>query len=541
MRHTSGATFATSPRRLGPLALAPLVLAACAPARPTPSGDRPSLVVLLVVDQFPQELLDRYDDLYVGGLRRLLDEGFNFSNATHDHAGTETAPGHTTLSTGVYPTRHGIVGNNWAVRQGEQWRGMYAVGDAESPIVGHPDMSGRSPVNILRPGLGSWLLAQDGESRVVTVSRKDRSAIGLAAQARGEVYWLADDAAAFVTSEYYRSDYPDWVVDFNRDVMPEIYADTVWETIVPPEERARTRPDTSAYELDGVHTAFPHRPADTGGDEDEASLNLWRYEYTPYPDRAVVSFAITAIGELDLGRRRSVDFLGVSLSQTDLVGHRFGPGSREQLDNLLRLDGEIGRLLDFLDEEVGPGGWVLALSADHGVLEIPEELAARGVAAGRLTLEDRQELLGAIQRGMTGWDGQGPVEQSIKRSVSALPFVARAYTFAEIESATPPDSFAVLIAHSHSRERIVGISERWGVYTLFPENVLEWSSAPATHGTPYYYDRHVPMIFLGDGIHAGSSQERVATVDVAPTLAALAGVPVPGDLDGRSLEPILAR
>jgi arylsulfatase A-like enzyme len=185
--------------------------------------------------------------------------------------------------------------------------------------------------------------------------------------------------------------------------------------------------------------------------------------------------------------------------------------------------------------------WVLALSADHGILEIPEELALRGVPAGRLTLQHRQELLDAIQRGMTGWNGEGPVEESIKSSVSSLPFVADAYTFAEVESPSPPDSFAALIAKSHSRERLVGIAERWGVYARFLENTLEWNSAPATHGSVYYYDRHVPVIFLGGGLRPGSSPDRVATVDVAPTLAGLTGVATPGDLDGRSLEPILPR
>lgn len=536
----SGATSMTRSALLATLVLGAATACQSAPP-PPPPNDGPTLVVLMSVDQLRPDLLEGYGDLYVAGFRRLLDEGFRFRNATHDHASTETAPGHTTLATGVYPTRHGIVGNNWFVREGDSWRAVYSMEDRASEILGQPTMPGRSAANILRPGLADWVLARDRDARVVSVSRKDRSAIGLSAQARGEVYWLADEAGVFVTSEYYHDDYPDWISEFNQNVMPALYSDTLWESIVPAAARTRTRPDTSRWELDGVHSYFPHRPADTGDDLNEGTRNLWRFELTPFPDRAVAELAIAAIDEHRLGRRGTVDFLGVSFSQTDLIGHRYGPRSREQLDNLLRLDREIGRVLSYLDEAVGPGRWVLALSSDHGVLDIPEHLAETGVRAGRLTREHRQQLLDAIQAGMVGWDGQEPVEASIERSIAALPFIGGAYTYADVESASPPDSFAALVAKSHSRERTVDLAERWGVYVRYQPNFLPWASAPATHGSPYYYDRHVPLLFLGGGVRRGVSAERVATVDAAPTLAALAGVRAPGDLDGRSLASIVGR
>jgi len=497
---------------------------------------------MLAVDQLEAGLLARYDALYSGGLRRLLDEGFSFQNATHDHASTETAPGHTTLATGVHPTRHGIVGNTWFVREDEGWRSVYSMEDDGSPILGHPEMPGRGPANIVRGGLADWILDRDADARVVSVSRKDRSAIGLAARAPGEVYWLAGEAGAFITSEHYRGSYPAWLADFNARVMPQVYADTVWESAVPPQARSLTRPDTSRWELDGEHTAFPHRPADTGDAGGAEGMNSWRFEFTPFPDRAVVELAMEAVRQLDLGQRATVDYLGVSLSQTDLVGHHFGPGSREQLDNLLRVDTELARLFAFFDEEVGPGRWVLAFSADHGILEIPEELAARGEPAQRLTRDHRQQLLDRIQAGVTAAPGSGGSEaKSVRDAVATLPFVAGSYTFEDVESVSPPDSFAVLFRNSHAPDKAVGLSDRWGVYVRFPEQALEWNTARATHGSPYYYDRHVPLIFLGAGVRAGTSAERVATVDAAPTLAALARIPAPDDLDGRSLESILSR
>lgn len=521
-------------------ALAFLVVAtafACRSAPPPPAapGGGPTLVVLMSIDQMRSDLLYGYSPVFTGGLRRLLDEGFAFDNATHDHAFTETAPGHHTLSTGVYPSRTGIVANTWWERDGDDWKSVYAVEDFDHPILGYPDLPGRSPANNARTGIADWMLSHDPDTRVVSVSRKDRAAIGLAAKARGEVYWIADRGGEFITSDYYHDRYPDWVTRFNRSQMPRLYSQTVWESELSPEEAAWTRPDTSRWELDGVHTWFPHRASDLVDASDPGALNHWRYEYTPFPDAAVLAFSREAIEELDLGRRGTVDFLGISLSQTDLVGHNFGPMSREQLDNLVRLDHELGAFFDYLDERVGSGRWVLAFSADHGVLDIPEQLADDGVPAARLDRDDRDRFIATIR----GAEAEGA--EAIARAIVQLPFVTAAYTFDDIESGQPADSFAVLFAHSHWRTRAPELSARWGVYTRFNQNTLEWGSNRATHGSSYKYDRDVPIVFLGAGVAQGLSSEPVATVDIAPTLARLAGVPAPDDLDGHVLESALAK
>jgi predicted AlkP superfamily pyrophosphatase or phosphodiesterase len=502
---------------------------------PAPAGS-PTLVVVLVVDQLPESLLERYDSVFTGGLRRLLDQGRVYASATHDHAETETAPGHTTLATGVFPSRHGIVANDWSEERDGEWRSVYSMADPASPILGFPEMPGRSPANMFRGGLPDWLKARSPEARIVSVSRKDRAAIGLAAQAAGEVYWMAPGAGQFVTSTYYHSDYPGWVREFNRREMPRIYADTVWQNVTPPELWSLTRPDTARYELDGVHTFFPHRASDLVDVSDPGAVNTWRYDDTPFPDVAVVEFAKTAIRELELGRRGVVDYLGVSLSQTDLVGHRFGPLSREQLDNLLRVDRLIGELLDDLDETVGPGRWVLAFSSDHGVLGIPEYLEEEGVLAHRLTRDDAVALRSAVQGASVGGLEGERLAESVERAVAALPFVAAAYTTSEIEDADArPDSFAVLFDHSFVEGRAVSVPARYGVEFRYAPNTIAWGEDPATHGSPYYYDRWVPLIFLGGSVEPGTTAEPVATVDVAPTLASLARIEAPDDLNGRVL------
>ena len=510
--------------------------AACGPSpEPAALPEGPSLVVLLVIDQLSAELLDRYAPVYEGGLRRILDAGFRFENATHDHASTVTAVGHTTLSTGVYPARHEIIGNEWFEREGDEWRSVYSMSDPDARILGHPELEGMGPANIERPGIADWIAARDPRSRIVSIAKKERSAIGLSAQATGDVYWLPETEAEFVTSDVYMSSYPDWVRDFNRTEMPVLHGATIWESIVPPALASLSRSDTSRWEFDREDTTFPHRASDHVDLSDAHALNEWRWDYTPFPDRAVVSLVLEALRALELGQRGSVDYLGIGLSQTDRIGHTFGPGSREQLDNLIRLDAELGRLFAALDDQVGPGRWVLALSADHGVLEIPEHLADTGVLAGRLTRAERGELAARIDAGSAGgvW--------AIREAVAELPFVAGAYTFDEIERGPPADSFAVLYSHSHSRTRVTSLAARSGVYVRYQPNFLQTNTAATTHGSPYYYDRHVPLIFLGAGIRAGVSDERVATIDVAPTLAALAGVAAPEDLDGRPIAALLGR
>ena len=524
--------------RIGVLALL-CVTSACQQTSEGAPQDTPTLAILMVVDQLRPDLLERYDHVFVGGFRRLLDDGYRFTNATHDHSMTTTGPGHTTLATGVYPARHGIVGNEWSELADGELRRMYSVQDLSSPILGYPELPGRSSKNIVRPGLADWISDDDPGSRVVAISKKDRAAIGLAAQAKGEVYWVVERGGGFVTSNFYHSEYPAWVADFNATTMPLIYSDTVWESTVPLEARALTLPDTSRFELRGEYTAFPHRASDLVDVADPGEVNYWRWRYTPFPDRAVVSLASEAVRELDLGKRGSVDYLGISLSQTDLVGHRFGPRSREQLDNLLRLDMELGRFFSFLDDEVGSGRWVVAFSADHGVLGIPELLAEEGVDAGRLTREERVGMQERIREALDGVAENEAPEDAAKAALVALPYIAAAYTFSEVESGVLADSFQVLFAHSHSRTRLLSPASWAGVHVRYEPNTLTSSASVASHSSPYYYDRHVPLIFLGGTIQAGVSNDRVATVDVAPTLAWLAGTPAPDDLDGRVLESVL--
>jgi len=497
--------------------------------------DRTQLVVLIAVDQLRADMVDRYDEAFTGGFRRLIDEGYQYTAASHAHAVTETASGHATLATGVFPSRSGIVSNNWAQKTGAGWASMYALGDTLSPIVGVEGVPGRSPANMLRTGLADWVLAADPKARAVSLSSKDRAAITLAGQSRSQVYWVDAPLGRFVTSTYYRDAYPDWVTNFNETEMPAILGDTLWTDQVPERYRHLARPDSAPYEGDGAHTTFPH-VASQEAQPGLQSYNSWALTQ-PRVDRAVQLLAQVAVKKLDLGQRGSVDYLGLSFSATDYVGHAFGPFSQEQFDNLLNLDRQLGELFDFLDQEVGRGKWVAGLSADHGVMTMPEYLVASGEDPNAVRVDSGVlygQLQAALEEAAAGGALGDELADNTARLIEERGLVAKAYTSRALAVGMPADSFATLFRNSYYPGRAGGLLSRFGVHVRFGYNhLVSATTTGTTHGSAYWYDRHVPFILMGAGVHQGVSGVPVYTVDLAPTLAALAGIAPPSDLDGK--------
>lgn len=532
MRHAAGVPRAT----LLFAVLAAAVLQGCSTPGPAPAEERPALVVLVSADQLRGDLVVRYQDLFQHGFRRLFDEGFHFTQASVGHAGTFTAPGHATLATGTHPSRHGIVANDWSEETPEGWVSRYNILDAESPIIGQPELDGRSPKDLLREGLSDWILAQNSNARILSVSTKDRSAVLMAGKARGQVYWNESGAGGFVTSSYYRDAYPAWVETFNQSSMPLVYGGPVWESTVPEAAEGRSRPDAFPFEYDGEHTTFPHDARTEVDDLDMRRFRSWVKNNTPRLDEATLGLVLVGMEELELGRRGVTDYLAVGFSQPDYVGHRFGPLSREQLDELLRLDRLLGNLMTGLDEQVGEGRWVLALSADHGVVDLPEWRIEQGLEGGRVSRDDLRAIRSEVGAALDEGADPEAVRDRVARFALALPFVEAVYPTGELDGGEPADSFAVLFRNSHLDGRVHGLLGRVGLDVRFTEGwISDGSVRGTTHGSPYWYDRHVPMFFLGRGVSPGRSDEPAQTVDVAPTLARLADVRAPGDLDGRPL------
>jgi predicted AlkP superfamily pyrophosphatase or phosphodiesterase len=511
--------------------LLPLLAAGCQGVGDAPPEERPSLIVLVSVDQLRGDLLAEYGDLFTGGLRRLLDEGASWPNTTHDHSETSTAPGHTTLATAVYPSRHGITGNSWFEEVGGQWRSVYAVEDSLSPLLADPELPGRSPANLYREGLGDWVKQADPSALAVAVSRKDRASITMGGLAADHVYWLALGAGVqgFTTSTYYSDELPAWVTRVNSSLESTLWADTLWQNEIPEGDRARARGDALETEGDGVHVTFPHRASAEARDTTRRSLGRW-LEGTPSQDVAVFQLAEAALTELQLGQRGSVDYLALGLSATDAIGHAYGPRSQEQLDNLLRLDRELGAFLNALDEIVGTGRWVVALSADHGVVDMVEARNAAGLPGHRITSDEQLQM-----RSLAADLRDNPAALAL--ALEELPFVADVLTLDEVRSAAPAtDSFMTLFRNSDVEGRGVGPFAGIDVLVRFEEGTYG-SPRGTGHGTPYYYDRSVPFLLLGPGVTPGVRSDRAATVDIAPTLAALGGISVPDDLNGTAREP----
>ena len=524
---------------------------------PIVQASSPKLVVLIAVDQLRR---DRLDATLPGGLGRIVREGHVFSDAVLDHAATETCPGHVTMLTGRHPGPSGIIGNTYIDL--ETGARLYCVEDhaVDAAVFGGGDEpgDGRSPRNLRVDTLGDWLKAADPDARVFSVSAKDRSAITLGGRHPDGAYWMIRDGAPiFTTSRYYRSGLPEWVEAFNHAGGGGLASrvPSHWTHAREPLPGRRERVDDFPGESDERSRVSPH-PLHAASDEDFAD-NLYA---SPYVDDLTLAFARTLVEQEGLGDRDRPDLLAIALAGTDTVGHAYGPGSLEARDALLRLDASLGELLSFLESRVGKDRLLIALTADHGVLPLPEWLEA--TSALECPVEGgRQRLLSFIFRLQVAlhfelspfsWPGfwvnvasQLSVNRQLAadRGVSVLrvvaaaerwleeqPVVREAWTRQEI--ARGKDDFARLYRNSFDPQRSGDLAIQ-----LEPTCLLALRGAGTTHGSPYGYDRNVPIVFFGSGIAAGTSTGAAATVDIAPTLAARIGLIPRGDLDGRNLLP----
>jgi predicted AlkP superfamily pyrophosphatase or phosphodiesterase len=507
-----------------------------------PGGDAPpALLVFIVVDQLGADLFDGHRDLFTGGFRRLAEEGRVFDDFTFEYAVTETTPGHATLATGTFPSRHGMVSNRWWEDDEGEWITHTDVIDPMAPMVDDPALAGGSPAALLRSGIADWMRAHDGGNRIVSISGKARGAVLMAGRSPGHVYWLEVDPGRFSTSTYYGSRLPGWVEGFNRSVLPGLAGDSTWSSILTPAQAARTRGDTASFEGDGVHTAFPHRYADQAAAAGSGFWSWWAT--TPGPDEAILLLAREAVRAERLGARPGhTDMLALSLSQTDIIGHAFGPWSREQLDNLIRLDAHLGDFLAWLDAELGEGRYVVALTSDHGAAEAPEARQTRGLQGLRLAPSDGERFQEALTHAVrtAAQISEAAFADTLASAVRRIPGVARAWTHDELAAVDPAasgpaasDSFAVMERRSTLRERPAGLLGRFGVSFQWEPWTIPWVyPRGTTHGTPYLYDRKVPLLVMGPGVESGVDPTPVGAADVAPTLARFLGIPFPQDLDG---------
>jgi predicted AlkP superfamily pyrophosphatase or phosphodiesterase len=517
---------------------------------------QPRLVVVIVVDQMRASFLDEFAADYRDGFRRLRAEGAVFLDAHQDHALTETSPGHATIATGAYPSHHGVVGNDIWDRQTRTLVGT--VLDDASRMVGTERRSGRSPHRLMRSTLGDWLKQQSPRSKVFSVSLKDRSAVLSAGLRPDGAYWYDERTGNFVTSDYYHDELPGWLTGFNAAKHADAYFGTSWLPVFSdrdPEPVGDTPAGAARY------SAFPHVLAGDGASPDRRYYT--RLRLTPFADRLTLDLAEALIEAEDLGGDEAPDLLAVALSAADYIGHRYGPWSDEVRDYYGRLDGYLGELLSSLDARVGAGGYAFVLTADHGVMPMPERIEERSEKAGRMHPDEilafvEPVVAGAARRneipamptlryehGVIFDFGAEPVREdqldALARAVAAElaehPFVAGVYTHAQLRAGHDDDSpWYGRVERSFYPDRAPDV-----VVVTAQNHLITEEAANASHGSPYAYDSHVPLVFVGPGMKTGEYAEPVRTVDIAPTLAAWLAIEPPADLDGRDLSPVLWR
>lgn len=515
----------------------------------------PALVVVIVVDQMCPYHLDGFQDVYTGGFNRLLKQGAVFEQAFHDHAKTHTSTGHASIATGTTPSRHGIVANQWYDRK-NGFADTYSARDTSVSLVSRPDVVGASPHNLLAESIGDRLKSKSPDSKVFAVALKDYAAVMMGGRAPDAVYWYDANNGEYCSSTYYMTAYPRWVEGFNAARPTDDRLETMWTKTKPEIRLEWSRADVFATESDGEHTSFPYSVSSIA---DATGKNLYEsFRYTPFADELTLRFAAAIADNAELGRDEATDLLFVGCSAADFIGHEWGPYSQETEDYYLRLDGYLETFFQLLDSAVGPDRYAVILTSDHGVLPMPEHLAAQGADAGRIdskryaadvdSVADRVARDLGITSDVVRLKKRGPVlnddaaaeagitpaqlRARMANGLKNLPYVVDVITYDELlaGSAVGQRELFDLYANGFHPDRGPDLHVVFNKY-----HILQSSGLGTTHGSCYDYDRHVPLVFLGAGVRGGRVQHRVAMVDIAPTLARIVGFD-PGDgLGGRVL------
>ena len=514
------------------LALSSLAAAPQAPG-PRPAPPEIRLVLLIAVDQFRYDYLTRFRGEFTSGFKRLLTQGAVFTDANLEHYPTVTAIGHATMLSGATPSVSGIIGNDWFDREtGTQ---VQSITDTTVKPIGAPDAATASPRRLLVSTVGDELKlsaaapkGSDAAPRVIGLSLKDRSAVMPTGRGADAAYWLDTKSGAFVSSTYYMTDVPAWVKAFNDRHLADTHLGQEWTPLSPPA------------------VSLKQLPKERGTPFYEAVFG------SPFGNELLLAFATDALTHERMGQRGVTDLMSVSFSSNDSVGHNYGPQSPQVRDITIRTDRIIGQLLDRVDKTVGLQHTLIALTADHGVAPLPEDLATRSMPGGRIA---NKELFGAIQTGLEAKYGPGEwlastagsspylnygliaekklnaeeVRRVAADAALAVPHVTRVYTRDQLLRGDVGDDRI-------GRRVVRGFNvQRSGDLEIILEPFWMRATSGTTHGTPYNYDAHIPLVLMGPPIKPGVYSDPVALNDLAPTLATILNVQPPSGSSGRVL------
>ncbi|HEX4149676.1 MAG TPA: alkaline phosphatase family protein [Pirellulales bacterium] len=568
-------------RRFARLVPAVLLLLVC-PAWCGAAPQRPALVVVVSIDQFPYEYLQRMRANFAadGMFNRFRDAGATMINCHHAHAFTVTAPGHSVLLTGAFPNVNGIIGNDWFDR--EQGRTVYCVEDPRYPLVGNPledaepsgdaktakkpkkgaksgKAAGVSPRPLLAGTLGDVLKLSDPRSKVFGIALKDRAGVLMAGQLADGVYWFDAKTGNWITSTYYRSELPGYLRTFNESDATEAFVGRKWELLVPSDRYVNYYEQVKLPDIAALNNRFPHAMPDKADSKYYQSITV-----SPFGSELTLQAARLLISYEKLGQDDSPDILAINLSSNDYVGHAHGPQSLEVQDITIRTDRLLAEFADFVDQQLAGRAWVLALSSDHGVAPVPEYAAALGLPAARnplgslTALRDKLEAQLRAEFGSPKGDNRYVLEldensvylnhqlaelagdrllsaqRTVRDALVQLPPVAMVFTREELLA---QDAASKSLARAFERSFFAARSGDV-LYALQPYNISGGSLA--THGSPWQYDTHVPLLFWGFGIRPGRYSEPVAPAAMAPTLARLLQIEAPSSAAVEAIEEVLA-
>ncbi|AOM76469.1 alkaline phosphatase PafA [Pedobacter steynii] len=515
------------------------------------SINRPKLVVGMVIDQMRWDYLYRYYNRYsAGGFKRLINEGFSAENTFIPYTPTYTACGHASIYTGSVPAINGIIGNDWYDPQ--LGRNVYCAEDTAVTSVGSTTMAGvMSPKNMLTTTITDELrLATNFQGKVIGISLKDRGSILPAGHSANAAYWFDGQTGDWITSTYYMSKLPSWVEDYNKIKLVNKFYEKNWPTLYPIETYTQSTADDKPYEgkARGEQSpVFPH-PLKL-----YAGKNFEMIKSTPYGNTMTLDLAKLAILSEDLGKDNVTDFLAVSCSSTDYVGHMFGPNSIEAEDTYLRLDKDLAEFFDYLDSKVGKGNYLFFLSADHGAAHVPGFMAENKLPGG--TIDDSP----VVKELSTRLEAKFGIKQAIIKSMNnqiyfnhkniehaKLDFDAikafsieflktqngfvNAVDLNKVGASTLPEPIKTRITNGYNARR------SGDIYFILQPNYFDSSSKTGTtHGSWNPYDAHIPCVFMGWNVKPGKTNKTHYMTDIAATLAAMLHIQMPSGCVG---EPI---
>ncbi len=508
----------------------------------------PKLVVGIVVDQMKNEYLHRYADKYgADGFMRLMNDGFYAANHQFSYMPTSTGPGHASVYTGTTPAIHGIAGNDWY----NPWDkdSYYCVGDKSVKSVGIQASAGqRSPKNLKTTTITDELkMFWNFRSKVIGVSLKDRGAILPAGHLADGAYWYMD--GKFVTSSFYLDELPNWVDDFNNNGLIDGYIEKGWEPLLPLSEYTASTADDSHYERKFAEEESPVLPKDL---KKLAPFNSNQdiIMFTPFGNSLVLEFALKAIEEEKLGEDAITDFLAVSFSSTDIIGHEFGTRAVEVEDTYLRLDAEIARLLTALDEKVGKNNYVVFLTGDHAGAEVPQFSIDNNLPGGYIDTDSAKkvieetllrfhpsgsDLIEKVEGNEIYFDREKVAAAGLEVSILAEA-MAKSFTgFPGIYAAYPTADIMKM-----SGEEFPIMNLKRGIYPLVASDVIwlldsgwmRYARVGTQHGTAWKYDSHIPLLMYGKGVKKGRVYRETNIRDIAPTLSMILQIPFPSGATG---------